>query len=293
MAASGPPGITGETDHELPIRSAATVIVARAARPHPELWMVRRSGSQRFLANAHVFCGGGVDASDYDPRFHERLRGLDHAPPAQTLGLRAAEAQAHLIAAVRETFEESGLLLGLKAPGAPLDGPALAGERAALNGGETTFFELLSRLDATVDLGALAYLSRWLTPPGLPKRYDTRFFLAQAPAAQHASCAGGETAGGHWISASAALSAHRAGRFELAPPTYCMLEDLASASTVGELFALARQAPLAPILPRHEPSLSPLRVLLPGDHRYQAQADNPRAEHYLLWHEDHWQRYRT
>jgi 8-oxo-dGTP pyrophosphatase MutT (NUDIX family) len=271
-------------------RLAATVLLVRDARPGPELFMVRRHQRSGFMANATVFVGGRLDAADGQPEIGARCAGLSAEQAGRRLGLDRPElALALHVAAARETFEESGVLL---ADGAAPDPERLGQLRLRLNRDELGFAAVLAQLDRRLALDRLHFLSHWITPEVEPRRYDTYFFVCRMPEGQRASTDRRETTAGDWYTAEALLAGHRAHDLMLAPPTLCTLEDLRAARSADELVAAAADRPVAPIMPRPLEGALELTLLLPGDHRYDDPTSNDGPEHFVVLRDGHWQRLR-
>lgn len=210
---------------------AASLILLRDGTDGLEVFMIRRHESLRFAAGATVFPGGRLDPDD-------------HAPPWPGLPVQAAADLPLRIAAVREAFEECGILLTdpavdavrLAAPRAPSDQPFLGRLRAM-------------GLEPAVD--ALIPFARWLTPETVWRRFDTTFFVTRAPDGQGAVVDGGEAVAGLWGTPRAILDAAEEGRLSLVFATRMNLLRLAPCRTVEDALAEAmRHHPLVPILPR-------------------------------------------
>jgi 8-oxo-dGTP pyrophosphatase MutT (NUDIX family) len=222
-----------------PARDAATVIIARPAAAGPEVLMLRRPATMNFAAGACVFPGGRVDAADADPRLEW------HGPSPAEFGavLRAPEATARalVVAAVRETYEEAGVLLAGTPEGEPVtpSGPRWEADRAALNAGELSFAGLLLRRGLVILADRIVPWARWITPAAEPRRYDTRFFAAIVPPGQTADRHLAEADELAWLAPGAALEAARAGRIVLLPPTAVMLGEFAAAG--ADLAGFLRQ----------------------------------------------------
>ncbi len=229
------------------IRDAASVIALRApARgrgAEPEVLLVQRRSKASFMAGAWVFPGGAVDAHEGDPR----------------------------LAAVRELFEEVGILLAR--PVDERDGasaPALAQLRRRVLDGEP-FEDVLAARGLRPDLDSLHYFSQWITPSIEKKRFAATFYVASAPASQAPDTAGGELAGARWLAPSEALDA--AAELKLPPPQIRTLRDLRVLSGRGGMDEiLASCAERAkhpfPILPRAAPAGDGFALLLPWDPEY-------------------------
>ena len=171
----------GET--AVAIRPAATLILLRETAQGLELFMQRRALGAAFLGGAYVFPGGALDAADSDRRILERIVGLTDEEADARLGLPAG-ARAYWAAAVRECYEEAGILVAQDetgGPAAPERIASIAAHRDALNRGELGFAELLARHGLVLPAREIVYFDHWITPPIRPRRFDTRFFVARAP----------------------------------------------------------------------------------------------------------------
>ena len=211
----------------VPARDAATVLLLRDSAPGLEVFLVRRNTVVDFMAGAHVFPGGKVDAADSEPGLIARLTGKRARSTAPEL----------YVAAIRETFEEAGVLLSTR-----LGARALEAARAAL-ARKDSFASILETSEATLDAGLLAPWTRWVTPEVSPKRFDARFFLASAPAEQLARHDDHETTESVWMKPLEALEQVQRGEMMIAPATYKCLAVLASYRTIAEAFAAARAEP--------------------------------------------------
>ncbi len=252
------------------------MIVLRDAGPHSEVLLVERHAASRAFAGAHVFPGGVVDPGDGAAVLHD-ASALNAAAAADRLretGTPAA-ALAFWIAAIRELFEEAGLLLARR------DGTLLrfddqdvhtrfCAHRAALLAGSTTFAEIVAaeRLELATD--ALHYFSRWITPVNVPRRYDARFFVAPLPPGQEPLHDERETISTVWLAPRAALEQARSGRLILAPPTVRTLDDLGVLGTPAAIIADAGSRTVTPILPKPVQVDGCMAVLYPGDAAYDA-----------------------
>lgn len=254
------------------VRLAATVILARA-RAAFEVFLARRSARSAFAPDAFVFPGGTIDAADASPTALERTWGVDDARVAAEFrvavspALRSSEpaieranAQALFITAVRELFEEAGVLFARTADGRPIDPGELAHERIArerdaLCMGEIAFADFLQRHDWYADARALSLFSHWITPPSEPRRYNTYFFFAAAPADQAALADAGEMHDGVWVAPTTALELYRNGTMHLVYPTIKHLERLADfesldpTESMDAALAFARSKPIVTIMP--------------------------------------------
>ena len=211
----------------VPARDAATVLLLREGGSGLEVFLVKRNTVVDFMAGAHVFPGGKVDAADSDPGVVARLAGEREATTAAEL----------YIAAIRETFEEAGVLLSCDLGASALDEARQALAR------KDSFALILEKASASLDAGLLVPWTRWVTPEVSPKRFDARFFLAAAPAEQLARHDEYETTESVWIEPANALEHVQRGEMMIAPATYKCLAVLASYRTIAQAFAAARADP--------------------------------------------------
>ena len=220
-------------------RPAATLILLRDADEGPEIFMLKRSPSAAFVANAYVFPGGGLDAADH--KALDRVRGLTEIEANRRLGVDAG-GLAYWVAAVRECFEEAGILIAVEESGAPLDpqrAGALAVHRNAVNAGTLAFGDFLERERLAIPAESIAYFSHWITAPGRPRRFTARFFVARAPLGQHGSHDDGETVASEWVRPYLALERCARGEIELVHPTRMSLTELAPFGRAAEAFEFA------------------------------------------------------
>lgn len=228
------------------IRPAATLALVRDSAQGLEVLLLQRTWQAAFMPGYFVFPGGAVDPQDPDVRACASGRG--DAAISQTLSLDEGGAD-YMIAALRECLEEAGLLLALDGQGRlpPGDHPILTAGREALQRGETSFRALCEQHGLDLPLDRLAYLGRWVTPQGASRRFDTRFFVALAPAGQQAAHDGSETIAHAWLTPAKALADHRHGRLSLGYPTLRTLRLLAD---FADAEALLRHAHANPPTPR-------------------------------------------
>src|ERR1051326_1214424 len=256
-------------------RDAATVILLRlgdraGSGNGGAGFLRRRTAELEFAPGACVFPGGSVDERDADP-------GIGWAGPAPEdfaaqLDVPPERARALVCAAIRETFEESGVLLagdgaGMVDARLVSDSAALAADRHALLTGTTTLGEVLGRRGLVLRADLLTPWARWITPEVSPRRFDTWFFAAALPAGQAATAAPeghadpGESESGTWLRPGAALDAAEAGEITLLPPTAVTLRELAAHQDVDGI--LARRRTIAPRLPRVTIENGKVRLSMP------------------------------
>lgn len=215
------------TSDEVTVRSAATVACVRDGATGPEVVLLRRATGHSFCPGAHVFPGGSVDAEDYV--LAEQLVG------EQTRTTAIVEDHAGRLAAIREAFEEAGLLVGLY-PSRPLQSSELTNARKQLNTGRQRWSAVCTELALCPAPEQLVSIGFRKTPPGWPRRYATRFFLARADERAEPACDGAETDAAHWWPPQQALNEADADRIELVRPTRVALARLARYPNVARLF---------------------------------------------------------
>jgi 8-oxo-dGTP pyrophosphatase MutT (NUDIX family) len=236
---------------------AATVILLRDAPTGPECFMVRRPIKSDFAADVFVFPGGKIDPADR-PTGEQEGEATEHA-------LR--------VGAIRELFEEAGVLLASR-DGTPLrleddEAERFAGLRRQVLDGEVDFRDMVRLEGLNLALDDLVPFSRWITPEGSPRRYDTRFYLACMPEAQTPLHDARETVASVWISPSEALRQYEKGDFPLVFATEKHLERMARFSAMQDLISGITPADLAPVMPRVVRDGDELSFLLPGEPGYE------------------------
>lgn len=215
-------------------------------RPDLHVFMLRRNPMSVFAGGASVFPGGALDPLDADPVLHRRVDDLDD-PRASRLLTMEAGGLAYWLAAIREAFEESALLLARpRAGGRSLAGTAVAGRldehRRAVNGGERSFADVLEAEDLLVSAGGLHPVSYLVTPEGAPRRYATWFFVAAAPDGQEGSHDDAEAVDSEWVRPADALARHERGDIDLIAPTICMLRLLSAFGAAEEVLGAVAAA---------------------------------------------------
>lgn len=221
------------------VRTAATVMLLRDSPAGPEVFMMKRASRIDF-GGLHVFPGGKVDPQDAHGAMAEHCPGLDDEEASRRLGLPSG-GLAYWVAALRECFEESGVLLAYGPDGElirtekPRWAEGLATLRAALNAGERSFLEVCQATGMQLAVDRVAYFSHWLTPEGPPRRYDTRFFVAMAPSRQDGAHDDSELVDSGWHRPEDALAARERGEIDLIHPTFVSLQALARFDRVDQL----------------------------------------------------------
>ncbi len=268
---------------ELTPRLASTVLVLRDTDGAPEVFMVRRHEGTAFMAGAHVFPGGAVDASDHDADA-SWCDGLEHAV-SQLPELPDHEAVAHHVAAARELFEEAGVLLARDRHGrfvalASADAHArFTSYRRGVHSGELRLRPMLEREQLRLALDALIHFAHWVTPPVDTRRFDTRFFVTRLPPEQVPAHDEHETTHGVWLSAASALAGARANEIVLPPPTWTTLREIEPFRSVDAALAWARTRQVVRREPRVFDRDGRRMLVAPGDPLHPEPGDDhPLAE---------------
>lgn len=247
-----------------PTRDAATVALLRDGPAGPEVYLLRRVRAMAFAGGMHVFPGGSVDAEDA----HAAVAWAGPPPSAFAAAFGCGEplARALVCAAVRETFEESGVLLAGPSPDEVLADVSTDDwevERAALEAREQSLSDLLGRRGLVLRADLLRPFAHWITPEVEDKRFDTRFFVARVPEGQVCREAGGEADRRLWLRPQEALDAE----LGMLPPTAVALAELAQHDDVDS--ALAAERTISPVLPKLVVGDGDaVAFLLPGDPGY-------------------------
>lgn len=241
------------------IKPAATILLLRDA-PAFEVLMVKRHHQIDFASGALVFPGGKSHAGDHDRAWAEHALGWSDYD-AEQRGLR--------IAAIREVFEEAGVLLGRR-----LDGSAVGGEacpldvRKAVDVGTVAFLDVVRDLGVRLNLNALTVFARWITPPLTPKRFDTWFYVADAPDDQLAACDGRETVDAEWIEPREVLRLAEVGERKVIFPTRMNVQLLAEASSAQDCIDRAKTRTLVTVEPQIRDREGGKVLVLPVDAGY-------------------------
>lgn len=223
----------------VPVRDAATVVLLRDGADGIEAWLLTRAAAMVFAAGMSVFPGGRVEPADAALP----VTGGDLDDVARRFDCDATAARRLVGAAVRETFEETGVLLSV--PFADL-----SGARADVELGRIGFGDLLAANDLAVDGAALHPWARWITPPNEVRRYDTHFFVAALPPTAVAQDVTSESSAASWVRVATALDEARDGRRGLMPPTLATLTELLAFPTVADVLAAAPARDLTPVRPQ-------------------------------------------
>lgn len=250
---------------------AATVTLVRDAPHGLEVLMLQRSMALKFMPGAYVFPGGSLDPGDDAPELRGLCVGVDDAAASRTLGVTGG-GLAYWIAAIREAFEEAAILLAYDASGryVSLNGAAadrFRAHRQALEKNHSAFAALARAENLRLATDRLLYFGHWITPVSVPRRYDTRFFLAVAPEGQEAQHDNHETTAHVWMRPQEALDLCAKEMLNMRFPTIKTLERFAACSTADQLVAeISSAGDVQTRLPR---ITKDGRTLLPGDPGYE------------------------
>jgi 8-oxo-dGTP pyrophosphatase MutT (NUDIX family) len=264
----------------VPPRPAATVVLLRDADAGIEVYLLRRKTSMAFAGGMQAFPGGAVDPRDAD----DHALGWLGSPPAawaERLGTSVPLARGFVCAAIRETFEESGVLLASAPDGSPITpaGPVWESDRRALVERRLALSDLLEQRGLRVRSDVLRPWAHWVTPRFEPRRYDTWFFLAALPAGQQARDVSGEAERAFWSSPGEAISAAEASQAAMLPPTWAVLDQLADYSTTADALAAATGRVIESVTPGWVEVDGEISVVLPGDSAFPgADPGDERAE---------------
>ena len=263
----------------VPIKPAATVMLLRdpdGGGPGMEVFMLRRTGRATFAAGMYVFPGGRVDDIDHATEIEPFCDGMTDADASAQLGIESG-GLAFWVAAIRECFEEAGILLA-----APRDGSSLHladDERHAVHDGTLSMVELCQRHDLVLDLSTTQYVDHGITPMGEQRRFDTRFFVTDAPDGQAGMHDDKETVESAWVRPSEALAQFEAGELQMMPPTVANLRWLDGFETADEAVAAgAALTDIRRIVPRlkRDGEGRIVGVARPGDEDYDSiEVDDP------------------
>ena len=254
-----PEGFAGSLEElpDVPVtpRPAATIVLLRDGVDGLEVLLMRRNRRAGFVPGAWVFPGGRVDGSDAGPDVVELLADLSPSEAERRLDLAGADppAIAYYLAALREAFEETGILVGERPDGSPpptaAESPAVDQVRETLMADRISFAEALERLECRIDGDAIEYVAHWITPVPEPRRDDTRFFAAAVPAGAKAIIDPREMVDALWIAPGAALDRCDAGDLPMVFPTIKTIEELSDFPSVESALDVLGRREVRTILP--------------------------------------------
>lgn len=238
-------------------RPASTVLVIRDGTEGVEVYLQRRPRGMHFAGGLWVFPGGRVDEADADPAIDRCWTGPPPAHWAAVMGVPEGLARAHVVAAYRETLEESGILLASADPNAG----AVVDARRALLAHTHTFTEVVHELGVELDTALLRYWAWWVTPDSEPRRYDTRFFLARLPDAAVITPHDEEVVEETWATSV------EGDDLMMLPPTYYTMRDVVGHTSVAAAMAAAADRTVV----RVQPTVDGTQILLPWEERYDVR----------------------
>ena len=239
-------------------KPAATVILVRD-QPEFQVLMVKRHHQIDFASGALVFPGGKAHRGDADERWADHATGWNALDPNQRT-LR--------VAAIREAFEETGILLAQTSQGTAFEDACDATLRSQVDAGEVAFLDVVRDLGVHLRLDELAVFARWITPAMLPKRFDTWFYMVSAPPRQVAACDGRETVDAEWIAPSEAIRLAAKGERTIVFPTLMNLKLVAEAANAQDCLLRTHQRRLVTVLPEVAIKNGERVLILPDDAGY-------------------------
>jgi 8-oxo-dGTP pyrophosphatase MutT (NUDIX family) len=230
---------SSEPEDAIPVRHAATVVLLRDGSDGIEAWLLSRVARMAFAPSVTVFPGGEVDASDGELPWS----GADPAPVEHAFGCSPPMARALVGAAVREVFEETGVLLSVPAA-------ELSASQPDVEAGRITFGGLLVQHGLSIDAGAVHPWAHWITPVGeTSRRYDTRFFVAALPTGAVAADLTSESVTAQWSPLRRVLQERADGLWPMLPPTISVTASLAEFDTVADVLASVATRVVSTITP--------------------------------------------
>lgn len=255
---------------DIPIRPAATVILVDD-RPDLQVYMMERNAATVFAGGMWVFPGGRVDDTDDPDVFAKISIHRDDDEASAIMGLERG-GLAYYIAAIREAFEEAGILLAFHKKSrelVDLRNPEIAAKfqahRNDINDSNRNFIEIMEEEDLILDAGQMHYVARWITPPGPPRRFDARFFVARMPRRQKGEHDDGELVHSRWLSPKRIIEMEATGEMVLMSPTLRMIRSLALFSSADEVIEAATSNK-----PDHRARVNEQReIVLPGEPGYE------------------------
>ena len=267
-----------------PARPASTVVLIRPTQASFEVLLLKRHDKVAFMGGAHVFPGGRVDEAD---RLADPERICDGVTEAisRMPDLERTDAVGHCVAAIRELFEEAGVLLAR-----PMDATRARELRSQMAAGVS--IDVLARREGfRLALDSLAMFAHWVTPEIEIRRYDTRFFLARMPEGQIAKHDESETTALEWLSPREAIARFNRRELLLPPPTYTSIRQLAPRASIDDVFAWAKPRRIARVMPGFFKNGDEATLTLPGDPLFPTipDWDVPEETRFVLQDGARWQ----
>jgi 8-oxo-dGTP pyrophosphatase MutT (NUDIX family) len=258
-------------------KKAATVILLREMKPEGfEIFLLKRHEKSSFMGGNFVYPGGRVDREDGSLEICAQCKGVSPEEAHQHFRgtLRPDESIAHWVAAIRELFEEAGVLLAYDHTGKfvhfkdPTEREKSSHYRDLIHKGKMNICQMAQEEKVFFALDQLHYYAHWITPEARSERFDTRFFLACHPEGQEATHDQKETTFGVWFTPKQALEENLKGNAALSPPTLKTLEDLSRFTSVAEVFEALRKTEIQPILPVLTKIKDETLLIFPWDPEY-------------------------
>jgi 8-oxo-dGTP pyrophosphatase MutT (NUDIX family) len=259
-------------------KKAATVIVLRDKEPEGfDVFLLKRHEKSSFMGGNYVYPGGRVDRDDGSLEICSLSKGMTFEEAQKILRgtFSQEESFAHWVAAIRELFEEAGVLLAYDQKGNLFqlrnrdEREKFLHYRKLLQEGKINISEMAQKENLLLALDQLHYYAHWITPEAQSQRFDTRFFLTRYPSGQEASHDQKETTAGIWITPKKALEENLRGDVILSPPTLKTLEDLSRFKSTDEVFNSQRKEYILPILPILTKVTSGPLIIFPWDPEYE------------------------
>ena len=264
-----------------PLDSATVILTRESSQGQFKVFLMRRHRDQNFMGGAYVFPGGRLDEADCDLDLVPHTRGFTGAEAQRRLqepDLPEDKALGLFFAALRETFEESGILLAYDASGQIIDlaegetAGRFAGYRLQIHDHRLSLREMAEQERLTFAPDLLTPYSHWITPEIESKRFSTRFFLARQPLEQIPFHDTMEMTKSQWLSPSTAMEQQKEGQILLMPPTLKTLEELNEFDSLDDLFLAARSREIRTVLPEAFITDEGFGVRLPHDPEYKIEA---------------------
>jgi 8-oxo-dGTP pyrophosphatase MutT (NUDIX family) len=258
-------------------KKAATVIVLRNREPGGfDVFLLKRHEKSSFMGGNYVYPGGRVDRDDGSLEICSFSKGMTSEEAQKILGgtFSPEESFAHWVAAIRELFEEAGVLLAYDQKGNLFqlrdrdEREKYLHYRKLLQEGKTNICEMAQKENLLLALNQLHYYAHWITPEAQSQRFDTRFFLTPYPSGQEASHDQKETTAGIWITPKKALEENLKGDVILSPPTLKTLEDLSRFKSIEDIFHSLKMEDIQPILPILTKISNDPLIIFPWDREY-------------------------
>ncbi len=259
-------------------RRATTIILLREKIPEGfEVYLLKRHEKSSFMGGNYVYPGGRIDPEDHNLEICSHTRGVSPEDAGHILaaGLSPEESLACWTSAIRELFEEAGIILGCHRDGGLLslrdseEKKRYDRYRKEVQEGSMTLCQVAQREEILIALDQVHYYARWITPEARPQRFDTYFFIARHPDGQEATPDQKETTVGVWMTPGQALNENLTGQIALSPPTLRTIEDLSAYRALDDVFGSLKSRVIRPILPYLTKVSDETVILFPWDPEYE------------------------